>query len=375
MVSYRIANFAWYRVNPTGFFITWGSQPTLALALILTSLLAFNGPVQAAANTDAYVGRVPAVEADEGGLTAGYQAALIQVLKKLSGSVAQVDTLAQAEQLGSVSPLVMVHRFVGPELGETQQRWLEVQFDNTLTNDRVRDLGLPVWPLERPETLVWVAVQREGQRVLLGLAEEDSTTVAGMAVAAREAGIPLVLPLLDLNDQREVRVSDVWGGFAANLAAASTRYGVRQTLLGRSYSDRGGWTTRWLLSGLEGSRRWESSGQTLRDSLAAGITTLAATIAESSVIVADEVSGRVLRVRIRGLDGADDYGRLARYLENLSVVERFEPVSVLGNTLDLNLVSNVGLRGFQQVLSTGQLLRPGARNSGIADLELEFQRQ
>ncbi len=355
-------------MNRTGFFIPW----VLTLLLALTASCV--EPAHAATNEDAYVGRVPALDTQPDGLTKGYREALIQVLKKLSGSAAQVDALAQDDQLGSVSPLVMVHRFVGAEPGETQKRWLEVQFDETLTNDRVRDLGLPVWPLERPETLVWVALQREGQRVLLGTADDDSAAVAGMAVAAREAGMPLILPLLDLDDQREVRVSDVWGGFAANLESAATRYGARQTLLGRSYSDRGGWTTRWLLSGIEGSRRWESSGPTLRESLSAGITKLAATMAESAIIVADEVSGQILKVRVRGLDGAEDYGRLAKYLNNLSVVERFEPVSVLGSTLELNLVSNVGLRGFQQVLTTGQVLRPGSRNPGTVDLELEFQR-
>ncbi len=345
----------------------------VSLILVCVALLLGPAAVSAADNFQPYVGRVPAPDVQSGGLSEGFRQAFIQVLTKLTGSPEQVLSLARADQLGPVAPLVMVHRFGAADAFETQQRWLEVQFDSTLTNDRLRDLRLPVWPLERPETLVWVALEREGRRVLLGTAETDAEPVAAMELAASTAGIPLVLPLMDLDDQQRVRVSDVWGGFADNLAQASERYSARQLLLGRSYADAGGWNTRWLLNGIDGSERWESRGQTLAQSLAGGVAQLAISMAGSSAITSDEIRGGLLLVRIHGVSGAADYGQLIKYLNGLSMVERVQPVSVFSDTLDLNLSSNVGLRGLQQALAAGRLLRPRTGSGSGVDLELQFQ--
>ena len=258
--------------------------------------------------------------------------------------------LAEAGELGPVAPLVMVHRFVDRGAGELRERWLEVQFDSTLTNDRLRDLGLPVWPLERPATLVWVAVERDGQRDLLGLADSDGALLDLMVEDAAVVGGPLLLPLMDLQDQQLASVSDGWGGFADQLRPASERYGARQLLLGRSYLSGGTWTTRWLLSGMARRQRWETRGTTLESTLSAGMGRLAAAMAAEAASRPEEFSGRLLRIRVHGVSSARGYGTVMLYLTGRSVVDRLEPVSVFGEYLDLNLSSNVGLRGFQQAL-------------------------
>lgn len=320
-----------------------------------------------------FVGRVAAADLPAGSLDEGFDAALLQVLGKLSGHPQQVQALAEAGRLGPVAPLVMVHRFVERGTGDERQRWLEVQFDSTLTNDRLRDLGLPVWPLERPATLVWVAVERDGQRSLLGLQETDAVLLDVMAEGAASAGVPLLQPLLDLQDRQLVNVSAVWGGFADQLSAASERYGARQLLLGRSYLSGGTWTTRWLLSGMSRSQRWETRGLSLESTLAAGMARLAAAMASEAAIAPEEFSGRLLRIRVHGVSSAGGYGLVMKYLTGLSVVDRLETVSVFGDYLDFNLSSNVGLRGLQQALAAGDVLRPRPGSVSAADLELELR--
>ncbi|MEM7708325.1 MAG: DUF2066 domain-containing protein [Pseudomonadota bacterium] len=345
---------------------------TAVIRLLFLLLLSLHTTL-GAKGFEPFVGRVPASELAADGLEGGYRLALLQVLGKLSGYPLQVEALAEAGELGPVAPLVMVHRFVDRGAGELRERWLEVQFDSTLTNDRLRDLGLPVWPLERPATLVWVAVERDGQRDLLGLADSDGVLLDMMVEDAAAVGVPLLLPLMDLQDQQLASISDVWGGFADQLRPASERYGARQLLLGRSYLSGGTWTTRWLLSGMARSQRWETRGTTLESTLSAGMGRLAAAMAAEAAIRPDEFSGRLLRIRVHGVSSARGYGTVMQYLTGLSVVDRLEPVSVFGEYLDLNLSSNVGLRGFQQALAAGDVLRARAHSGSAVDLELELQ--
>ncbi|MEM9532441.1 MAG: DUF2066 domain-containing protein [Pseudomonadota bacterium] len=345
-----------------------------ALVLVLAALL----PGQAAAAFDPYRARIPASVVQADGLNGAFEAALVQVLGKLSGNPDQVAALAQSGQLGTVRPLVKFHGYT--EVGT--ERWLEVAFDQTLANDRLRDLRLPVWPLERPETLVWVALEQGGRRTLLGQGQgltdgetegdSENSALEAMTLTAELRGVPLIRPLLDLSDQASVRVADVWGGFADNLESSRQRYNADQLLLGRAYPERAGWTIRWLLSGRGAAERWESRAASIEGSLVQGVEMLARRMGQRMAVAPDQITGGALRVRVSGLDNAADYAAVMSYLTGLSVVDRVEPVSVFTRNLELRIVSNAGLAGLEQVLATGRLLdaRPGRQS---IDLELSLR--
>ena len=52
---------------------------------------------------------------------------------------------------------------------------------------------------------------------------------------AKERGVPLSLPLMDLTDNVNISTYDVWGRFVEPLRKASTRYGVDNIIGARVY--------------------------------------------------------------------------------------------------------------------------------------------
>ena len=62
------------------------------------------------------------------------------------------------------------------------------------------------------------------------------------------------------------------------------------------------------------------------------------------------------RVRILGIDSADDYLRLAGYLEGVSLVKRVTPVSATPDLLELDLELATGIANFAKYADRGDVL-------------------
>ncbi|MGL5280991.1 MAG: DUF2066 domain-containing protein, partial [Plesiomonas shigelloides] len=86
---------------------------------------------------------------------------------------------------------------------------------------------LPVWNHDRPAIMLWLVDNRgnnsAGERRIM-LDQEYSAAREQLRQVAMERGIPLLLPLGDLEDNMAVSASDVYGNFINPIAAASLRY-------------------------------------------------------------------------------------------------------------------------------------------------------
>ena len=82
----------------------------------------------------------------------------------VSGTSQEIAALAQAASGASVNDF----RFVEPSAGDTQQGGLKLwaQFDGVSLARELRQAGLPYWGPERPDVLVWLAIDDHGRRYL-----------------------------------------------------------------------------------------------------------------------------------------------------------------------------------------------------------------
>ncbi|PMG49494.1 DUF2066 domain-containing protein [Shewanella sp. 10N.286.52.B9] len=100
---------------------------------------------------------------------------------------------------------------------------LKANFDHKRIISALREAELPVWGRQRPSTLLWMSIENAGDRAILAdAAESDIRTQIDLD--ANNKGIPILLPVMDLDDVMQVNVSDVRGMFADVVANASKRY-------------------------------------------------------------------------------------------------------------------------------------------------------
>jgi uncharacterized protein len=257
----------------------------------------------------------------------------------------------------------------------------QVQFNATAVQRALSEASYPIWGPERPLTIVWVAIDGGlGDRALLGARQPDMERApelgammeeirSELLLTAYERGLPLALPLLDLEDMIAVDFADVWGGFGERVQQASRRYEADAILLGRAWSTEFGTQVQWTL--LKDGQRHFINGTAPRDGLDSAADLYAG---EHSTI--GDVRGT--RIRITGVGTLGDYGRVMRYVESASLLERVDVEAWENGVLHLSVTARGDAGVLERVLSLGGVLAPARSSAGaIGDsaLALEVVRQ
>lgn len=189
--------------------------------IVAWTFLLLAGGVQAAEVNDFYLVRLPASGAQ---LTDAQRSeALDDMLIRYSG----------LRELPASSALQSAQQQAGRYIAQTQTRnengekTADVSFDPVAVQHLAQTLGLPVWNHDRPAIMLWLVDNRgnnsAGERRIM-LDQEYSAAREQLRQVAMERGIPLLLPLGDLEDNMAVSASDVYGNFINPIAAASLRY-------------------------------------------------------------------------------------------------------------------------------------------------------
>jgi hypothetical protein len=73
----------------------------------------------------------------------------------------------------------------------------------------MRDAGITLWTANRPTILAWVVLSEEGRRGFL-TPDTDPLSVQTLNDAFRRRGVPLQLPLYDLEDAAAISPGEAW---------------------------------------------------------------------------------------------------------------------------------------------------------------------
>ncbi|WP_404399400.1 DUF2066 domain-containing protein [Idiomarina seosinensis] len=143
-----------------------------------------------------------------------------QVVIKLTGLPSVTDNQAIRTAQRQVNDYLLQYGYKTSAAGLR----LTARFDERKVKRLLADNNLPYWGRRRPELLLWVARENEeGRRQLVG-SRDESVFTQQLRFFAGQAGIPIQLPLQDLNDAMTVSATDVWGRFLAPVRQAGQRY-------------------------------------------------------------------------------------------------------------------------------------------------------
>ncbi|PTB89785.1 hypothetical protein C9928_02160 [Pseudidiomarina aestuarii] len=217
---------------------------TLLIALLL---LWSSSSMAAIELTQLYQQRIPVATQNANERTDALQTALKGTLLKVSGDTQALEHDAVRTALKNVRDYVVQYGYQ-----QDEQLVLWVQFDAQKINRLLQQSGSGVWSNLRPLILVWLVSENEQlQRELIGSSDESILTQQ-LRNAAQERGLPIRLPLLDLNDTMTVEVVDVWARFNDRIQFASARYLPDGIVVARVYQadptlQKGRWQADWSL--------------------------------------------------------------------------------------------------------------------------------
>ncbi|MCZ4338022.1 DUF2066 domain-containing protein [Shewanella colwelliana] len=145
--------------------------------------------------------------------------ALQNVILKNSGSQSALMAPSIASSINK--PTSLIRQYGYKEIDG--QQYLHASFDHQKIIRLLRDAQLPVWGKQRPLTLIWLSLDADGSRRILNDSATDESRQT-ITATANQRGLPVLLPLMDLDDAMVIAANDVRGMFNDVVASASQRY-------------------------------------------------------------------------------------------------------------------------------------------------------
>ncbi|MXY53743.1 MAG: DUF2066 domain-containing protein [Gammaproteobacteria bacterium] len=249
-----------------------------------------------------------------------------------------------------------------PAADATETR-LAVRFDTSAVLDLLRSAELPIWGQDRPRVLIWLVLDREHRRREVASAGSGDIP-AKLHEAARQRGLLVELPLLDLPDQA-LAPADLWGGFGARVDAASRRYDPDVLVVARLHEGReGAWTVDWRLRD-PGDRASEARDLSYAadetESLRWAIDRTADELGRRLAVTG--TSTDVMQLVVTGADTPPAYGAVLRYLASREYLEQVDVVGWAGTSLELALHARTDASRVRGLLSLGGMFAIG--DSGV----------
>ncbi len=316
----------------------------------------------------AYQAEVVVRNQTDGERDKAFTRALAQVLGNVTGDDGAAQRPGVREELAKAQDYVDGYDYrqdegVAATGAPSFQTKLVVRFRQQDVDDLVAMLGLPSWPQPRPKPVLWLAIDDGRGPRLVGLGQVNAAR--SVLDAAKSRGYALGLP--SGNAAEQAAVGAIWRGDTAAIASLSKRYSPPMQLIGKLQRGAEGWRADWTL--VDGGRvlaSWQTSSMDARKAMAGGAEGAADALFKRYAKAGTAGPAGVYRVRVLGIDGADDYLRLAGYLDDISIVRRITPTGAAPDALDLDLDLASGIAGFSRYVSRGGTLSPVSAGEGDA---------
>ena len=283
---------------------------------------------------------------------AATRTSLLEVISRLTGLESVPRTaeikkaLDQAESFVSEYMYTQVLNYESETSAESKPlSVLRIVFQPDQIESLLGLAKLPRWPSPRDACIVWALLEDDGRResIVPGETYRLAELLASNGLAR---GLPLIFPVMDLEDQLTVNHGLIWGRFGKELLQASERYNAKCVLIGRLVAHKGGTVTSFsgdwtimLRNSVSNHREafWiEEEVRIAEETIDSAVDLMT----ESSVIYAGE--SYVYRVRISFIEDFGDYLAVNQYLSKSPYVEDFSIDGYEGGFLKISIKSMAG---------------------------------
>ncbi|MDR2317171.1 MAG: DUF2066 domain-containing protein [Pseudomonas sp.] len=257
--------------------------------------------------------------------TAATAKALDTLVLRLTGDpkAAQSPALAELRK----DPQQIINQ-VGSEAGPPES--VVVEFDPGSTERALRKAGLALWGSNRPSILGWWLNDSAEGSSLVG---DGQASAQPLRRAAQHRGLPLRLPLADLQEQLVANAKQIEASDPAPLREAAERYGADALLAVHAQEADGKWQGKWQL--WLGDQREQGTAEGGDPAALADAVMLAVSSRLAPRYVTRPGASSQMQVQVQGMN-------LQRYAELARVLEPYGPRLQMaeGTTLTYGVTGN-----------------------------------
>jgi hypothetical protein len=322
--------------------------------------------VQAESTTETYYkASVPVSDQSESERLRALREGLQQVLVRISGQTSFADNIFIQEALAN--PETYVRQFGYTSLANTEKTGsktavkqaapmaVNTSFVPNSVSTLLRRAQLPIWPVNRPSVLAWVVADAGNGKQMIN--QVDGAREFLIAESARR-GLPLVMPMNDLNDQVALDPDRLWNLDQTAVGEASKRYGEDSILAGKVVQvSPGQWQGNWLYLLNGQSITAENTSETLEAFLATGIELAVQTHVQRYGMNTTD-NRHTVEIGISGVDTLKRYTDVLSFLKKLEIISAVKVLALDAGSLQVSVeISGDGV-SLQEMIGLGRLLLP-----------------
>jgi len=157
------------------------------------------------------------------------QKALATVMIKVGGEKSVLANELIKKSLGNYRSYLNQYQYqqkslqIADEQGNKKQLFLFASFNADKINRLFQEANLPLWGRLRPQVLLWLVDEQGLTRNIISNSSPSNLPFMINEFSAQR-GLPIMMPLMDLTDANQIKLSDVWGRFQQPIKDASSRY-------------------------------------------------------------------------------------------------------------------------------------------------------
>jgi len=248
------------------------------------------------------------------------------------------------------------------------QTMLQASFSSDMVQRSLQEAGAPLWQATRPTVLVWLVIEQGGKRHLVN--QEFAPTVwAQLQVRAELRGVPIVQPLLDLEEQLLISSDDVWLMDTEKIQAASRRYNADYILVGKlahTYSEQ--WLGQWLIVNQASEKAQRFTVQEQQQFVKVGVDLMADKLAQRFSVAQHNASGkRRYELQVSAVNSPEDYLKLDRYLQSIEGLGNLQLKSIQANDCFFVFESTGDIKNLDALLRLGDKLQRSSMSPDVSN--------
>ena len=236
--------------------------------------------------------------------------------------------------------------------------------------------GAPFWQANRRGVLVWLVAQSGDQQRMIN-AELAPQFYRALNQAAQARGIPLIQPLLDLEETSQISAADVWGLSMPIILRASQRYDNGAVLVGKlSQAYDKSWLGQWMLL-YSGERQIENyRGTELEDYFTLGSDLVADRLAADYAVAVNQAQrNNSLTIKFSGIRGKADYLALSEYLRQVPALKAIQLSHIDGEHCYFSLEGSDDIDQLRALIELNGRIVPSTDSSNDSYLSNQLHYQ
>lgn len=330
-------------------------------ALLAVLLGTLHLPAAAVTVEDLYTVELPVADQTTSLRLESFSEAFKQVIVKVSGSDEALRSPVFERPIKGSARYVKQFRYTtrdSPDDEEVEggRLYLRIDFNQQLIESLLRENNFPVWGRERPSSLLVISYDVNED---IKLVADDSTPdlVEALDQAASIHAVPVLFPLMDLEDIALVKIGDIVSRQYDSIDTMATRYAPDALLVGQIVGRSGeGWHGDWEVRFAEQIFKWNfkaSSKQAVIDQV---IKHLARILALEYALEDHRQVEQTLLLSVSALEGIDNLIAVQKYLKSLNVVDSVRVAMINKDVITYRLKLRNDAEDLQRLIEFGEIL-------------------